>query len=133
MEIYDQLGLADQVIAGANNAVKFQIGDKPGAEGFNIAQLQEGATRFPGIEMFEQSRNEELLYEALKGLGGDVRWNHRLIDLVDTTAEPDGRVVALLEGAREPCQGEGAVVYRSRRRRLDGASRAGLAVRRGHR
>ncbi len=98
MEIYDQLGIAEQVIGGANNAVKFQIGDKPGAEGFNIAQLQEGATRFPGIEMFEQSRNEELLYETLKGLGGDVRWKHRLIDLVDATAEPDGRVVALLEG-----------------------------------
>ena len=48
MEIYDQLGLADQVVAGANNAVKFQIGDKPGAEGFNIAQLQEGSLASPG-------------------------------------------------------------------------------------
>ena len=122
MEIYDQLGLADQVIAGANNAVKFQIGDKPGAEGFNIAQLQEGATRFPGIEMFEQSRNEELLYETLKGLGGDVRWNHRLIDLVDTTAKPDGRVVALLEGTES--------LVRVKARWCIGADGAGSTVRR---
>ena len=98
MEIYDQLGLADEVMEGATNAVKLQLGDNAGGQGFNIAQLQEGATRFPGIEMFEQSRNETLLYEALKRLGEEVSWNHRLIDLLDATAEPDGRVVALLEG-----------------------------------
>jgi 2-polyprenyl-6-methoxyphenol hydroxylase-like FAD-dependent oxidoreductase len=92
MEIYDQLGIADQVIA-----VRFQIGDRPGADGFNIAQLQEGGTRFPGIEIFEQSRNEQLLYEALKDRGSEVRWNHRLVDLVENSTD-DGGVTALLEG-----------------------------------
>ena len=67
--------------------------------GVNIEQLQQGATRFPGIKIFEQSRNEQLLYATLTGLGGDVLWGHRLVDLVDNTAEPDGRILALLEGA----------------------------------
>ena len=72
--------------------------------------------------MFEQSRNEELLYETLKGLGGDVRWNHRLIDLVDTTAEPNGRVVALLEG--------GESLVRVKARWCIGADGASSTVRR---
>ena len=108
MEIYDQLGLADQVLAGANSAVRFQIGPTGSSGGINIEQLQQGATRFPGVKIFEQSRNEELLYEALTARGGDVLWRHRLIDLIDKTAEPDGRVVALLEGA------DGLVRVRSR-------------------
>jgi 2-polyprenyl-6-methoxyphenol hydroxylase-like FAD-dependent oxidoreductase len=99
MEIYDQLGLADQVLAGANTAVRFQIGQTGSPGGVNIEQLQHGATRFPGIKIFEQSRNEQLLYEALTGHGGDVLWGHRLVDLVDETAEPDGRILALLDGA----------------------------------
>ena len=99
MEIYDQLGLADQVLAGANSAVRFQVGQNGSLDGVNIEQLQQGATRFPGIKIFEQSRNEQLLYEALTGRGGDVLWGHRLVDLVDNTAEPDGRILALLDGA----------------------------------
>ena len=99
MEIYDQLGLADQVLARANTAVRFQIGQNGSPGGFSIEQLQQGATRFPGVKIFEQSRNEQLLYEALTGRGGDVLWGHRLIDLVDKTADPDGRILALLEGA----------------------------------
>ncbi|MDT5073619.1 MAG: hypothetical protein QOH82_2939 [Mycobacterium sp.] len=98
MEIYDQLGLAEQVLAGAYSARLIQIGTSGGLDGVGIAALQQGATRFPGVQIFEQSRNEHLLYEALLGHQGDVRWNHRLVDLVDRAAEPDGRVRALLEG-----------------------------------
>lgn len=99
MEIYDQLGLAEQVLADANPALRMQIGRVEGLGGVDIAALQEGATRFPGLQIFEQSRNEKMLYEALLGCSdSDVRWNHRLVDLVDHTAEADGRILALLEG-----------------------------------
>jgi 2-polyprenyl-6-methoxyphenol hydroxylase-like FAD-dependent oxidoreductase len=98
MEIYDQLGLADRVIAGAFPAARMQIGQSGGPEGVDISSLQSGATRFPGIQVFEQSRNEQLLYDALNECHGDVRWRHRLVDLVDHTVEPEGRVLALLEG-----------------------------------
>lgn len=99
MEIYDQLGLAEQVMAGAYAAARMQIGQAGGLDGVGIAAAQGGDTRFPGIQVFEQSRNEQLLYDSLLGCDGDVRWNHRLVDLVDNTAEPDGRIAALLEGA----------------------------------
>jgi 2-polyprenyl-6-methoxyphenol hydroxylase-like FAD-dependent oxidoreductase len=98
MEIYDQLGLAEQVLAGANNAVRMQIGGAGGL-GTGFERMQAGATRYPGIRIFEQSRNEQLLFQALRDRGGDVRWHNRLVDLVDRTDQPGGRVDALLEGA----------------------------------
>ncbi len=68
MEIYDQLGLADQVLSGAYPALRMQIGtDSPG--GFSIADVQQGATRFPGIQIFEQSANEQLLSRSLAAAG----------------------------------------------------------------
>jgi 2-polyprenyl-6-methoxyphenol hydroxylase-like FAD-dependent oxidoreductase len=123
MEIYDQLGLAERVMSGAYRAVRMQIGDrKPGGGGVGIDQVQQGATRFPGIQIFEQSRNEELLSAALTGSGREILWGHRLIDLTDATSEPDGRVVALLEGP------DGLI--RVRARWCIGADGASSAVRR---
>jgi 2-polyprenyl-6-methoxyphenol hydroxylase-like FAD-dependent oxidoreductase len=123
MEIYDQLGLAERVISGAYRAVRMQIGDRePASGGVGIDRVQQGATRFPGIQIFEQSRNEELLSAALTESGREILWGHRLIDLVDATSEPDGRVVALLEGP------DG--LMRVRARWCIGADGASSAVRR---
>ena len=91
MEIYDQLGLADTVLANSYPASRIQIGGGAVGGGPNLLVLQEGATRFPGVHIFEQSRNEELLVAALTAGNGDIRWRHRLIDLVDRTATPEGR------------------------------------------
>jgi hypothetical protein len=99
MEIYDQLGLAERVTTVAYRATRMQIGDRqPASGGVGIDRTQQGATRFPGIQVFEQSRNEELLSAALTESGREVLWNHRLIDLVDATSEPNGGVLALLDG-----------------------------------
>jgi 2-polyprenyl-6-methoxyphenol hydroxylase-like FAD-dependent oxidoreductase len=122
MEIYDQLGLAEQVMAGAYPAARFQISQVPGSEGLSIDSMQKGATRFPGIQIFEQSRNEQLLHRALHEANGDVRWRHRLVDLVDHTADPDGRILALLEGD--------AGLVRVRARWCVGADGASSTVRR---
>jgi 2-polyprenyl-6-methoxyphenol hydroxylase-like FAD-dependent oxidoreductase len=123
MEIYDQLGLAEGVMSGAYRAVRMQIGDRePAGGGVGIDRVQQGATRFPGIQIFEQSRNEELLAAALTESGREILWSHRLIDLVDATSQPDGRVVALLEGP------DGLI--RVRARWCIGADGASSAVRR---
>src|SRR5262249_42324335 len=95
MEIYDQLGLAGQVLAGAYPALRMQIGADPPLGGVSIAGWQQGETRFPGIQVFEQSANEQLLSAALAAAGTEVLWRHRLVDLVDD----EGRVVALLDGS----------------------------------
>jgi 2-polyprenyl-6-methoxyphenol hydroxylase-like FAD-dependent oxidoreductase len=122
MEIYDQLGLADQVLAGAFPALRLQIGTTAN-DGPDFSLLQKGATRFPGIQIFEQSQNEQLLADTLAAANADVRWRHRLVDLVDKTAEPDGRVEALLES-------EDGDLTRVRARWCIGADGASSAVRR---
>ncbi|MFS0896786.1 FAD-dependent monooxygenase [Mycolicibacterium litorale] len=123
MEVYDQLGLADTVLAKANAALRIQVGGSPRGIGPNLSRLQHGYTRFPGIQIFEQSHNEELLVGALTADGGDIRWRHRLLDLQDRTSAPDGRVEALLEGP------DGALL-RVRARWCIGADGASSAVRR---
>lgn len=124
MEIYDQLGLAEQVIAGAHPAARMQMGQTAGPGGVGINQMQQGATRFPGIQVFEQSRNERLLSDALAGCGDGVRWNHRLVELIDQTADETGRISALLEGA-------GGGFSRVRARWCIGADGSSSVVRRG--
>src|SRR6195952_1484412 len=122
MEIYDQLGLATTVQERAFPALSLQIGTTSG-DGPDFSVLQRGATRFPGVQIFEQSQNEQLLAEGLAAANADVRWDHRLVDLVDGTAEPDGRVEALLESA------DGGLT-RVRARWCIGADGASSAVRR---
>ncbi|BBY18710.1 FAD-dependent monooxygenase [Mycolicibacterium litorale] len=123
MEVYDQLGLAGTVAEKANAALRIQVGGSARAVGPNLAALQDGFTRFPGIQIFEQSHNEELLVAALTAGGGDVHWRHRLLDLQDKSSAPEGRVEALLEGP------DGALL-RVRARWCIGADGAASAVRR---
>src|SRR5262249_56699016 len=53
MEIYDQLGLAEQVLTGAYPALRMQIGTDPPRGGISIARLQHGESSFPGIQILE--------------------------------------------------------------------------------
>jgi 2-polyprenyl-6-methoxyphenol hydroxylase-like FAD-dependent oxidoreductase len=124
MEIYDQLGLADEVLAGAFPAMTMKIGSSITAGGPDLARMSQGETRYPGMQIFEQSLNEKLLSETLAAEGGDIRWRHRLVDLVDKTREPDGRVEALVES-----EDDGALL-RIRARWCIGADGASSAVRR---
>lgn len=102
MEVYDQLGLVDAVLAGAYPATSFQVRPGTAPSGFGFAAAQQGATRYPGMHVFEQSRNEELLSSALTAAGpaagGGVRWRHRLVDLAGGAGGPDDPVVALVDG-----------------------------------
>src|SRR3954467_1932541 len=98
MEIYDQLGLVGTVLARSHGVTRVQIGRGADPRTVSLDAAQQGSTRYPGLHIFEQSRNEELLWSALAETGNDVRGWHRLVDLVDGTDRPDGRVVALVEG-----------------------------------
>jgi 2-polyprenyl-6-methoxyphenol hydroxylase-like FAD-dependent oxidoreductase len=124
MEIYDQLGLADNVLAGAFPAMTMKIGSSITAGGPDLARMTQGETRYGGIQIFEQSLNEKLLSETLSAEGGDIRWRHRLVDLADKTRKPGGRVEALVES-----EDDGALL-RIRARWCIGADGASSAVRR---
>ncbi|APX33885.1 2-polyprenyl-6-methoxyphenol hydroxylase [Brachybacterium sp. P6-10-X1] len=102
MEIYDQLGLAEQVLAGANPARRFQIGAEADPGGVDILAAQTDWTPYPGIQVFEQSRNEELLAATLEAEGHPVRWGHRLVDLESGASAGDEHVEVQAEGPDGP-------------------------------
>ena len=75
LEIYDQLGLGDQVLTRAYQARALAPGFEARVFGrVPIGAIGEGQTPFPFIEVLEQSRNEQILYANLRKLGGEVRW-----------------------------------------------------------
>lgn len=75
LEIYDQLGLVDQVLEAAQRADSLAPGFLDRAFGrIPLGPLGGNLTPYPYIEVLEQSRNEEILYENLQKLGAAVRW-----------------------------------------------------------
>ncbi|MFV0460812.1 MAG: FAD-dependent oxidoreductase [Actinomycetales bacterium] len=130
MEIYDQLGLAEEIAARANPARGVQIGGR--SAGVDVRGAQRGATRFPGLAIFEQSHNEELLVRTLRQRDADLRFGHRVIEIQMPDAPPGadpthlaavepGPVIALVDGP------DG--LYRIRARWCIGADGAGSPVR----
>lgn len=97
LEIYDQLGLAEAVVADSTRARRLYLGYEARMFGMlPIGRFARGLTPFEGITFYEQSKNEALLADNLASLGAGVLWNHRLTALDDA---PDGRgIVAVLAG-----------------------------------
>ncbi|MHA7284007.1 FAD-dependent monooxygenase [Arthrobacter sp. TMS2-4] len=95
MEIYDQLGIVDRVLAEAEHAESMRQGFRRKAFApIPLTGLGRGLTPYPGMYVLEQSANERILGGYLRELGGCVRWRHRLAGL-----EQDGDgVVARADG-----------------------------------
>ena len=96
MEIYDQLGLVDRVLAQAEIASAIT----PGFEGrpfrpINLQRLARDVTPYPHLYVLEQSKTEQLLVDNLEQLGGRVYWSHT-VRLLSVTA--DGRVECTTAG-----------------------------------
>jgi 2-polyprenyl-6-methoxyphenol hydroxylase-like FAD-dependent oxidoreductase len=88
IEVYDQLGIADQVLAAAHRAEALAPGFGSRVFGrIPLGPLGGGVTPYPWIQVLEQSRNEEILYGNLRVLGGEVRWGQQVSSL---TATPQG-------------------------------------------
>ena len=79
MEIYQQLGISDEAIAGGRFITDFAIvvNGKEKAVA-TIGEFGKGLTDFSYMLAFEQSRNEELLTKNLSALGHEVSWNTQL-------------------------------------------------------
>ncbi|MDT4991549.1 MAG: hypothetical protein QOC94_3317 [Actinoplanes sp.] len=123
LEIYDQLGLGDQVISAAARAVAMAPGF--GARVFGaipIGAIGASLTPFPFIEVLEQSHNEEILYANLRKLGGDVRWGAPVSGLAETAAGIEATVGDSTVRARFCVGADGAnsVVRRSREIAFEG-------------
>lgn len=79
MEIYEQLGLAQTAIAQGSVAGKVRMiesGEQLGE--VDLSNVGAGLSQYPYLLIFEQSRNEQLLYDWLRERGRGVFWNTEL-------------------------------------------------------
>ncbi|HLN99166.1 MAG TPA: FAD-dependent monooxygenase [Pyrinomonadaceae bacterium] len=82
LEIYEQLGLAQKAVANGTIAGKVRMleGGKVVGE-VDLSNVGEGMSTYPFLLVLEQSQNEQLLYEYVRGNGRDVLWQHDLESL----------------------------------------------------
>ena len=79
LEIYEQIGLAEKLIALGAKAEKVRIfaGGKVRGEAV-FHELGKGMSSYPYVLIVEQGKHEKLLYSFIKEHGGDVRWRTEL-------------------------------------------------------
>jgi len=96
LEIYEQLGLAQQAVEQGAIARKARLlkGGEVRAE-LDLSNLGVGLTAYPYVLFLEQSKNEQLLYDYLKRNGKTVRWQTKLVRFSQT----DEKVTAHVEAA----------------------------------
>ncbi|MFC9561658.1 FAD-dependent monooxygenase [Agromyces sp. NPDC056965] len=104
MELYDQLGLVDRVLAERSTATTVVPGAGRGRPfgRIRLRALGAGVTPFREITVFEQSRTERLLVDALVELGQEVHWGHRLERLELASHGTAPAVTATLAGPDGP-------------------------------
>ncbi len=83
LEIYEQMGLSDDVMQNSNTATGlcFWRDGKRISEA-RLEDFGEDITPFHFITIYEQSKNEALLYNYLKQHGKDVSWQTTLLSYV---------------------------------------------------
>ena len=97
MEIYDQLGVVDRVLAQAEVASEIVPGfEARRFRSVNLQRLATGVTPYPHLYVLEQSKTERLLVDHLERLGGRVYWSHSVHRLSVTA---DGRIECTTAGA----------------------------------
>jgi 2-polyprenyl-6-methoxyphenol hydroxylase-like FAD-dependent oxidoreductase len=79
LEIYEQMGLAAQAVEEGTIAGRVRLVEagEPRAE-FDLSRVGEGMSAYPYMLVFEQSKNERLLYDYLRSHGKDVDWQTEL-------------------------------------------------------
>jgi 2-polyprenyl-6-methoxyphenol hydroxylase-like FAD-dependent oxidoreductase len=98
MEIYEQLGLADEIVTNAEKTlgVCFWRKGKMVSE-VELKNLGPEITPYDFIIIYEQSKNEQLLYDYLQKNNYEVEWNTELVSY----AEKENNFTALLKKENE--------------------------------
>ncbi|HTB56407.1 MAG TPA: FAD-dependent monooxygenase [Polyangia bacterium] len=106
LELYRQVGLADEVVARGLKvaAANIWVGGKPAAQ-LPLGEIGEGLSPYPFMLIFPQDQHERLLIERLAALGVTVE---RGVTLTGLEARPDGVVAQLThaDGRGERCEAE---------------------------
>ena len=101
LEVYEQLGLAQRAVewGAVAGRGRMLVGGEVRGE-IDFSNIGEGLSPYPFLLMLEQSKNERLLYEYLRGRGEDVRWRHELAGFSQTASNVTARVKTA-EGASQ--------------------------------
>jgi 2-polyprenyl-6-methoxyphenol hydroxylase-like FAD-dependent oxidoreductase len=79
LEIYEQLGLAEEAVAQGTIVGKVRLLEGGRVRGeVDLSNLGEGLSAYPYMLVLEQSKNEQLLYEYMRKHGRDVLWGTEL-------------------------------------------------------
>ena len=101
LEIYEQIGLADDLIALGAKAEGVRLVEGGEVRGkVELANLGEGMSPYPFLLLVEQGLHEKLLYDHIKSKGKDVRWQTQLESFSQTEAGVTANIKAA-DGATE--------------------------------
>ena len=79
LEIYEQISLADKLIAEGWRTEKVRLFEGGEVRGeIELANIGEGMSPYPFLLIVEQGKHEKLLYDHIKSHGKDVRWQTEL-------------------------------------------------------
>ncbi|MES2459139.1 MAG: FAD-dependent monooxygenase [Armatimonadota bacterium] len=117
LEIYEQMGIADDAVSQGTIAGKIRLLEGGHLRGeMDLSRLGEGLSRYPYMLLLEQSKNEKLLYDYVCRAGRDVQWGTELVELsqtengvsaavrdrAGTTTVIDGKYLVGCDGPRSP-------------------------------
>ncbi|MDF5729731.1 MAG: FAD-dependent monooxygenase [Rhizonema sp. PD38] len=101
LEIYDQIGLAQRAVQGGEIVQKAtQMHDGKISGHVDFSDFGGQLSPFPFVLIFEQSKNESLLYEHLQHSGKAVQWQTEL----EAVAQDADGVRAVLKAANDETQ-----------------------------
>jgi 2-polyprenyl-6-methoxyphenol hydroxylase-like FAD-dependent oxidoreductase len=117
LEIYEQIGLGREAVGQGAVArrARLLVGGEVRGE-IDFSNIGEGLSPYPFVLMLEQSKNERLLYDYLRGHGKDVLWKTELetfsqteagvtaqVKLADGTSQIiEAKYLAGCDGAKSP-------------------------------
>ena len=79
LEIYEQIGIAQDLISKGAIAEKVRLVESGGVRGeVDLSNIGEGLSQYPYLLIVEQGKHEKILYEFIKANGKDVLWNTEL-------------------------------------------------------
>ncbi len=94
LEIYEQIGLAEPLIAQGAVAEKARLvvgGEVRGEVEF--AEVGKGLSPYPYVLLVEQGRHEKLLHDFIRASGREVRWRTRLEEFTQGETGVRARIV----------------------------------------
>jgi len=85
LEIYDQIGLADDLVARGWIANKVRLVENGEIRGqIDLSEFGKGMSAFPFLLLVEQGKHEAMLYDHIRASGGDITWQTELVKVSQT-------------------------------------------------